>query len=214
MNRLPSSVARPLIRLTYLLPAISGVILLIYACVPHLFFLYQDVVYETLSPFQLIANTWNECSTILGADSKASAEAVFFAYTMMFFAVLFWIAVIIYTITASASAITSCIAFASPPTSKESNRAKRWMRFFCPGRVLYVVSNLILLLAAAFPHILLYFYQRQLGYFGMTLHFFGPSDLLLAAILILLQVAAFLALLPLQARVHMDMFRLYKAKKD
>jgi hypothetical protein len=53
-----------------------------------------------------------------------------------------------------------------------------------------------------------------MGYTDMSIHFFGPPDLLLAAILISLNLAAYLCLLPAQAQEHMDMFRLYKAKKD
>ncbi len=214
MNALSSPARRVLIRIAYWLPAISGLILLIYACVPHLFFIYNDTALDTLSVFELVGNTASQCGSITNGTAEGSNTAIVFAYIMTFFVILFWIAVVAYTVMALTAAITSSYAFSHAPTAKETNRAKRWMQFFCPGRVVYVIDNLVLLLAAAFPHILLYFYQTQMGYTDMSLHFFGPSDLLLAAILVTLNSISFLALLPAQAEEHMDMFRLYKAKKD
>ena len=43
MKQLPSSAARPLIRVAYLLPLIVGVLLLIWACIPHLFFIHNKL---------------------------------------------------------------------------------------------------------------------------------------------------------------------------
>jgi uncharacterized membrane protein len=80
--------------------------------------------------------------------------------------------------------------------------------------VLYVIPHLLIPLSAAFPQILLYFYRNQLGYRGMSLHFFGLSDLILAAVLMALCLIAHFALLPTQTREHMDLFRLYKSKKQ
>lgn len=214
MMALSTSTKRFLIRLAYLMPIISGSILLIYACVPHLFFVHNNVALDTLSIFDLVSNTATQCSALTGGTQSGSGEATVFAYTMLFFVTLFWLALVAYAVMALASAIASSVAFYYPPTSKQANRAKRWMQFFCIGRAVYVIDNLVLLLAAAFPHILLYFYQTQMGYVDMRLCFFALPDLLLAVILIALNLAAFLALLPIQAQEHMDMFRLYKSKKD
>ena len=214
MMALSSSAKRTLIRIAYLIPLFSGLILLIYACIPHLYFVHNNTAMDTLSVFGLVNNTFQQCSAITGGTQSGSPAATVFAYTMIFFAVLFWIALLVYAVMAITSAITSVTAFSYPPTSREANRAKRWMQFFCIGRAVYVIDNLLLLLAAAFPQILLHFYRTQMGYVDMSLHFFGPSDLLLAAILIALNLIAFLTLLPAQAEEHLDMFRLYKAKKD
>ena len=212
MKKLSAPTRRALIRTAYLMPAISGLILLIYGCIPHLFYLYENVAYDTLSTFSLMSNTFSECCGILRGTTEGSQEALLFAYAMTFFVILFWIALIAYAITAVASAVCSTYAFSHEPTAQNANRAKRWMQFFCPNRIFYVINNLLVLIPAAFPHILLYFYYNQFGYLGMSVHFFGPSDILLAAILVLLNLASFLALLPAQASEHMDMFRLYKKK--
>ncbi len=212
MKRLPSSCRRTLIRIAYLLPAISGLILLVYALIPHLYFVYENTAYETLGTFTLVSNTFAECNALLSGTTEGSAGAIFFAYGMSVFAVLFWIALALYGVTATAAAVTSVRAFSAEPTSRESNRAKRWLRFFCPNRGVYVFCNLLLLLAAAFPQILVWFYHSQLGYTDMQLHFFGPPGLVWALLSVLLSVGSFLALLPAQAEEHLDMFRLYKAK--
>lgn len=213
MKRLPSPLARAWIRIAYLLPAILGLAMLIYAFVPHLFYFYNGVPYETWSPFTLMGNTWDECQVMLDASATGSSSAYFFSLIMSVFVLLSWICAILYGIMAAASAIFSCAAFSKAPTDRFANRSKRWMQFFCPNRVLYVITNLLLLLPAAFPYLLQYFYRTQMSY-EMKLYFIGPSDLLLAGIFVALNLISFLALLPAQAREHMDMFRLYKAKKD
>ena len=212
MKALSSSTLRLLIRIAYLLPAIGGLILLIYALIPHIYFIYDGAAYETLSTFTLVGNTFSDCSALLDGTTDGSNYAAVFSYLMIFFGILFWIGIICYTVMAASAAICSCLAFSQKPTAKESNQAKRWFRFFCPNRGLYIFSNLLILLSAAFPHILLYFYHTQLGYTSMSVHFFGISDLVLAAILVLLNLVFFIALLPAQSAEHLDMYRLYKAK--
>lgn len=213
MKPLSSGTRRTLVRLSYLLPAILGVILLIVAAVPHIYFIYEGKAHDTLSTFSLVSNTLADCSAILKGATEGSNYAVVFSYAMLCFGILFWVGLISYWIMALASAICSTVAFAYPPTAKEANRTKRWFRLFCSNRVIFVLSHLPILLSAAFPQILLYFYQNQLGYRSMSLHFFGPADLLLACLCVALSLGAHFALLPAQSREHMDLFRLYKAKK-
>jgi hypothetical protein len=125
--------------------------------------------------------------------------------------VLYWVLLLGYLLTAAAAAICSARAFSLPPTAKETNRAKRWLRLVCPNRVIYVMVGLFPLLWTLFPHLLVYFYRTLLLY-DITVHFFGPSDLILAVILTAINLIPFLLLLPAQKQEHMDMFRLYKAK--
>lgn len=212
MKQLPSSVARPLIRIAYLLPMISGLAMLILACVPHVFFFYNGAPYDTQSPLALMGNTWREAQAMLTAETTGSGGAYYFALFMSVFTVLSWICIVLYAATAIAAAICSTVAFAHAPTERLSNRAKRWLQFICPGRVLYVISNLLLLLPASFPYLLQHCYRTQLGY-HMKVYFIGVSDLLLGGILVALNLVAFLALLPAQAREQMDMFRIVKQKK-
>ena len=213
MKQLPSPLARACIRIAYLLPALFGLVMLILAFVPRVFFFYNGEVYDTQSTFALMGNTWRESQTMLDASSQGSGGAYFFSLIMSVLVVLSWISIIVYASMAIASAICSTAAFSAAPTDRFSNRSKRWMHFFCPNRVLYVISNLLLLLPAAFPYFLQHFYRTQLGY-DMKPFFIGPSDLLLAGIFVILNLASFLALLPAQARERMDMYRLYKSKKE
>ena len=210
MKPLTSPLRRGLIRTVYLLPAITGLILLVYAMIPHLFFMRGELIYNTQSPFALMSTTWTECQALFDAV-EASAGAVSFSFLMSAVVILSWIFSVLYTVVAIASAICSCVAFSHRPTAKESNRAKRWMQFFCANRVLYVISLLLPLLPAAFPYILVSCYQKQL-FFDVSLYFMGPPDLLLAIVFAVLNAASFLFLLPAQSEEHMDMFRLYKSK--
>lgn len=213
MSRAPSLLRRALIRIAYLLPAIFGIVMLIVALLPHVFFFYNGAAYETQSMLSLMASTWEESRAMLDGSVNGSSAAYFFSLIMSVFVVLSWVCGILYALTAAASAVCSCIAFAYPPTHPISNRSKRWMQFFCPNRVLYVLSNLLLLLPAAFPQILQHFYRTQFAY-DMKLYFIGVNDLILAIVFVVVNVTSFLALLPAQADEHMDLFRLYKSKKD
>ena len=212
-SRLSPAARRILVRISYLLPAVFGLLLLIQAAVPHIYFVHEAEAHETLSTFSLVSNTLSYCREILSGATEASNYAVVFSYAMLAFGSLFWVALVCYWIMALSTAIASTVAFAYPPTAREANRAKRWFRLFCPNRPLYVISHLLILLSAAFPHILIYFYQNQLGYRGMTLHFFGPADLILAVIFVTVSLGAHFALLQTELRDHTSMFRLYKAKE-
>ncbi len=198
------------IRLAYLAPLITGVILMIYGLIPHIFFMMNGKAYATLSTSELMSNTWSECRALFEGES-ASAGAFMFATWMRIAVVASWICIVLYAIFCIAATVCSTVAFAYPPTSKEANRAKRWMQFFCPNRPLYLLSCLLPLFPAAFPHLLLLCYRTQLVY-DMSLHFIGLSDLLLAAILAALNIASFLLTLKDQDRGHLDLYRLYKSK--
>ena len=211
MTALSSKSRQALIRLVYFLPLISGAILFLHALIPHLYFLYNGAAYDTQSTLGLVANTWKESLGMLNGNTEGSINASYFAVTMVIFAALYWILLLSYLITSAVAAICSATAFSLPPTSREANKAKRWLRFFCPGRGLYIIVVLFPMLWTLFPHLLAYCYRVYLFY-DMSIHFFGPSDLILGMILSGITTAAYLLLLPAQREEHMDMFRLYKAK--
>jgi len=207
MKTLSSNAQRRLIRLSYLLPAISGAIMLILFLTPCMFFFYKGEAHETQSLFGLLGNTWR----VSGSLSEANVNAVWFAFVMRFFVILSYVALLGYALVAIPAAIFSTQAFALPPTHPDANQAKRWLRFFCPNRITYVLANLLPLLTALFPHILLSNYRSQLGY-AMEL-WYVPQWLplwLAVAVLTALDLVSFFALLGAQEREQMDMFRLYK----
>ena len=207
------SLLRGLIRLSYLLPSITLVALIVHFAIPHIFFLYNGEVYETMNSFTLMGNTWSECRTMTDTATEGSTEALYFSYVMSFFVILSWVAIVLFAVLAITSAVCSLRAFAHVPTDREANRAKRWMQFFCPNRVLYVLTCMLLLIPASFALILEACYRKFFLY-EIEVLFIGPSEYLTVAIGVVLCVGAFLALLPAQSRLHMDMYRLYKAKKD
>ncbi len=209
MNHLSSTAQRRLIRIAYLLPAISGAIMLSLFAIPNMFFLFQGEAHETWSLLGLLGNTWKVCSEL----SEVSVNAFWFSIVMRFFVVLSFLAIVGYLLTAIPAAICSSMAFSLPPTHPEANHAKRWMQFFCPNRIVYAISNLFPLVAALFPHVLLSNYRAQLGY-SMQL-WYVPQWLplwLVVAVLIAINLGGFFALLGAQSREQMDMFRLYKKK--
>lgn len=208
-----NSVLRVLIRLAYWMPLITLAVLLIHFAIPHIFFLYNEEIYETMNTFTLMGNTWTECRAMTDAATNGSSEALTFSYVMTFFVILSWVSIALFAVLAIASAVCSSRAFAYAPTDREANRAKRWMQFFCPNRFLYALTCLLPLIPASFALILEACY-RKFFFYDVEVLFIGPAELLTVAICVVLCVASFLTLLPAQSRLHMDMYRLYKAKKD
>ncbi len=210
MKPLSPNARRILIRLAYLSPVVCGALLFVYACIPHLFFVWNGAAHDTLSPLALVSRTWTECRA-LGDAAVASGGAVIFSFVMTVAVVVFWICLVLYALYAVAACVCSIRAFALSPTDAQANRAKRWMQFFCPNRPLFVLTGLLPIMCAAFPHILLACYRSYLFY-DVSLGFIGIPDLILAVILCLSSLALYFLTLRTQAEEHMDMFRLYKAK--
>ena len=213
MNRIPPQTRRVLIRLSYWMPAITLLCTVGYALIPHLYFLFEGRAHETVSVFDLIVNTARECRTMLGGNVEGSPSAVYFAAIMYACVILSWISLILYAPYAVASAVCSTVAFAYPPTDPRANRAKRWMQFLCPNRTLFVLAQLLPLVICAFPTVLLAQYRNLLWY-EMSLHTLGPSDLVIGGVTVAIGIALALLTLPMQSSEHMDLYRLYKAKKD
>lgn len=211
MKQLKSSIARPLIKWAYLMPALTCLVTLLWACIPHLYFLYGGAAYETMSPFHLLGNAWEQSQRFLGEDRTVLANELFFAYAMIASVVIGWLAILWHALTSFSTAACALYAFSKEPTDKRSNVAKRLLQFVCPNRPCYVIFNLLPLVLAAFPYFLTYCYRENL-WMDMTVCYFGPPDLLLSGILVLLSLASYLLTLKAQAREHLDMFRLYKGK--
>ncbi|MBQ1229517.1 MAG: hypothetical protein IIW36_01025 [Clostridia bacterium] len=206
-----SSLSRFGIRLAYLMPLVTFLLLVIYGLIPHLYFIYQDVAYETMSLFTMVGNTWRECRATL-SESGGSASAVLFSYTMTAATVLFWGTLILHGIFSFASAICSVYAFSRIPTDRLTNRAKRILQLICPNRAFFVIGGLLPLLYATFPLLLRHCYREQMS-MSISIHATtGVMDPIPAILLVLLGTSLFLATLPLQKREHLDLFRLYKQK--
>ena len=210
--KLSSNARRTLIRVVYLLPLIVGLICLLLAFIPHLWFNYGGEVQKTMSPMELLTNTWSICNNALDAEA-AEADTVLFSQTMLFFCVLVWISVILYAIYAVMVAIFSIRAFSAPPTHRTANRSKRWLHLLCPNAVCYVLFGLLPIFPSFFPYILSHFYHTRL-WMDMKVFFFGPPDPVWAIFLVLLLELSFLLTRAIQAKEYMDLFRLYKKKPE
>lgn len=208
-----TSTTKAFIRISYLLPAVCGLGLLIYACLPHLFFVLAGEAHEDMSFFQLLSNTWRECGAMIDGATKGSANATFFSYVMRFFVILSWVCILLFASAALPAAVCSCVAFAYPPTNPCANRAKRWFRFFCPNRPLYVLANLAPLFPACFVYVLLSNYRKYLG-LDVSVFYYGPPAWVITLIAAALSLVPFCLLIPAQNRAHMNLFQLYKSKKQ
>ncbi|MBE6628974.1 MAG: hypothetical protein E7629_08620 [Ruminococcaceae bacterium] len=197
-------------RAVYLMPLVVGVLLLALALIPHLFFVYDGEIHETMSPIALVNNTWEVCKGLLDSTSD-NPYAVFFSYIMTFFVILFWILAAAYAVFALVVGICSLRAFSASPTDRVSNRAKRWMHLLCPNRVCYAIFGLLPIFPSFFPYILTHFYYTRLGA-KMHVFFIGLPDPVYAIGLVLILELGFFLTLHMQARSHTDMFRLYKKK--
>ncbi len=211
MSRLPRGVRRALCGAAYLLPLILGILLLVYAATPHLWFVYDHVAHETMSTAGLKQNALETCQPILDAPDKASLPDRNFAYAVKVSAVAYDVSVWLYTFIMALTALCTAVAFLLPPTHRYANRAKRILRFVCPNRICWLLTHLLLILPALFPHLLVLWYSQFQG-ISMRVHFDPFADWIVALLCAVLCAALYILTLPWQAEEHLDMFRIYKPK--
>lgn len=199
-----------LIRISYLLPLLTMVLLWIHCLIPHLFFLYDGEAYETMSLFRLLSNTWTQCQAILDSGTASDAyQAILFSYWMIFAVIVSWAVLCVHLVVASVVAVTSHIAFSHEPTAKESNVAKRVLHLICPNRICFWIGNLLPILPALFPYWLSNAYRHFL-FMDMKVCSIGPFEWLWIAVAIFAETVLSVSLFSVQKNMHMDLFRLYK----
>ena len=209
MSNLSVRTRRILIQLCYLLPALFGILLLIYAAVPHLWFVYNKEAYSTMDLFELQGNAWEFYEQIQAGKIESTSAVVWFEQLLPVVSALFWILPVIYAFFALAITVCSLVAFSYEPTTRIANRTKRILHLICPNRITYLLFPLLPLFSALLPQLLLWLYQWQ----GMNirLYTFFVADWVLVLVFALLNAVAFILLLPLQSESRMDMFRIYKS---
>ena len=200
---------RALIHLCYLLPLLFGIALLIYAAVPHLWFVYNGDAYSTMNLFELQGNAWEFYEQIKSGTIESTSAVTWFEQLLPVVSALFWILPILYGVVVVLITVCSLVAFSFEPTTRIANRTKRILHLVCPNRVSYLLFPLLPLFSSLFPQLLLCLYRLQ----GMSirLYTFFLADWILVLIFAVLNAAAFILLLPLQNEAHMDMFRIYKS---
>ena len=212
MNALPSKPTRALIRIAYFLPLLIAVLLLVFAILPHLFYFYEGDPKQSKGLFELMSDAWDFSFKQLDGTIESTPDTMYFPYLMIFSVALSYVCVFLYALAAIPSAICSLIAFTFPPTSKTSNKAKRWLHLFCPNRTTFAIFQLLPIFPACFPLIL---ERCQRTMFALDLHIYydlNLPDWVIVSIAVCIPLILWLALLPAQDREHMDMFRLYKSK--
>ena len=209
MSRMFVKGRRALIHLCYLLPLLFGIALLIYAAVPHLWFVYNGDAYSTMNLFELQGNAWEFYEQIKSGTIESTSAVTWFEQLLPVVSALFWILPILYGVVVVLITVCSLVAFSFEPTTRIANRTKRILHLVCPNRVSYLLFPLLPLFSSLFPQLLLCLYRLQ----GMSirLYTFFLADWILVLIFAVLNAAAFILLLPLQNEAHMDMFRIYKS---
>ena len=194
--------------LVYLLPLICGLILLIWAAIPHLFFVYGADVKETISVFELMESTQEQCRLMLDGQAQGSTSALYFSYAMLAAVFLSRVAILAHLIASVTSFACACVAFSYPADHSVANRAKRWMRFFCFNPGTFTISCLLCCLPFYLPLLLNGFYQNWFFY-DMSLHYFGIPSWIAATVLALGSAVAFVATRHIQREEKMDLFSFY-----
>ena len=209
MSRLTSRKQRTLIHLCYFLPALLGVCLLIYAIIPHLWFVYDGKAYSTMNLFQLQSNAWDFYEQIEAGQVESNAAVRWFEQLLPIVSALFWILPILYGVLSVMIAVCAMIAFSFDPTTRIANRTKRILYMVCPNRVTYLLLPLLPLFSSLFPQLLLWLYRYQ----GMNirLHYYFVADWILVLIFAVINAVVFILLLPMQSESHLDLFRIYKS---
>ena len=215
-RRLPSldreRLTRALIVAVYLLPAVTALITLLLFARPRFYFLYLGIEHEPMSLFTLLKNTWESCQVTLRADN-ALYEYFMFSRTMIAYSIAFWTLLVAYLFFAFYSATCACVALSNKPTSTLSNHAKKLFVFACFNRPVYIIFQIMPIILALFPRVLLSQYHSKLGML-MTLSYHGLSTPLILFFLVSLSSLAFLLSLSSQRSLHLDMFRFYKRRGD
>ncbi len=210
MSSLSHRSCRFLAHLCYFLPALFGIALLVYAAVPHIWFVYNGEAYSTMNLFELQNNAWDFYDQIQAGLVRRSEAVNWFEQLLPVVSALFWVLPIVYGSVSVLIAVCAIVAFSFEPTSRVANRTKRILQLVCPGRVTYLLMPLLPLFSALFPQLLLWLYRWQ----GMNirLYTFFLADWILVLLFAVLNAVVFILLLPMQSESHLDMFRIYKAK--
>ena len=202
-----------MIRLAYLMPLISGIILLILGFVPHLFYRLNNDVYSTLSPFQLLGNTYEQATRfVTGTASGTTADFYFFIVMLAFWAIctlcialyaifVIWTTVMLFSVWMPQSS----------PTVR-GNKLKRAYRIFVPNRGFFVFYQILPIAPALFPHLFQLFCKKMLGQ-TMKVYYYGIPDWIVVAILTTAAITLFLTTLSAQKENKMDLFRIYKTNE-
>ncbi len=194
----------------YLFPALSLLVQLILWSVPRLFFISEGKAMDTQSLFGFLERTLETCTATLTASNQ-SAETLSVARTMQILTILGIVFAVVYALFAIASAALWMLSSALSPDAPLSRAARRGYRFFCANSIVYAVYCFLPVLAASTPFWMLDFYKNTF-WMDVSLHFYGPSELLLSCLLAVIPAILMPLTVKDQRRRACGLF--YRSKKD
>lgn len=203
---------RKLVPTVYFLPAVVGILTLILFAVPRFGFVFLGEEHEFMSLFTLLESTWESCQAAL-RSTDVYYETIMFSRTMIAYSIAFWVLLVAYLFFVLWSCACAAVAFANKPTSDLANQAKKLFVFACFNRPVYVAFQLMPVLLAFFPRILLSQYKSKLGMI-MTVSYQGLSTPVILLLAVTLSALVFLLSLSAQRTLHLDMFRFYKRRSS
>ena len=203
-----SASVRFLLNLIFWIPLLLGITFLVYAAVPHLWFVNEGAAHETMSLFRLVGNTWKSC----GEAVSGSVSQTVFCWVMRFAVILFWGLLGVYFAVVLLGAFCSLIAFSYDPHSVSANRAKKVLYLLCPNRVCFCITLCLPLLCGLFPQVLMLMYRVCLS-FSPRMYASPMADWVVALAVALLSLGGFLGTRSLQERTKLDLFCLYRKER-
>lgn len=203
-----------LIRLAYLLPILCGAVLLLLACIPHLFYLADGTTRNTMSLFELMGNTYKSGTTFLSGTVQGTTADLYFYFVIL---TLFWVSItcmVLYGLFCVATALMTCFVWTPMRTPTElENKLKRAYRILVPNRGFFVFFQILPLIPSLFPYFFGLFANRMLGQ-NMRVYYLGIPDFVIVLALAAMSLTLFFVTLSDQKHNKTDLFRIFKIEKD
>ena len=199
-----------LARLSYLLPLLSGALLLIPAFVPHIFFYRGKSLSATIGLFDLLGYLRAGAANVLHASETVAPSIYRSALLASILTAVSWFLIVWYAIFAILSAVVGVWSACGVP-SASLNTAKRVYRIVVPNRVFYGIFCFLPILPALMP----YCYERFLSTTlseTVRVYFYGAPDWVFALIGGVLCAVPFFLSLRAQKEQKIDLFRIYRVQ--
>ncbi len=200
-----------LVRISYLMPLLCGIVMLTLAALPRFFYTLNGDPQSDISLFWLLSNTYSNCTAFLGSTKERLPSEFYFSLTAFAFCLLSWLCVALYALFAGFTAILMAFTWRAE-TSPLVNTLKRAYRILVPNRGFYTVFCLLPILPACFPYLLQGFYASFME-LRTPVYYYGIPDVVPVAILAAGTITLFFLSLSAQKTMRMDLFRLYKTEK-
>ena len=154
---------KAIIYLRYILPACFAVLTVVAAFIPSVAFTLEMNALKTRSVAAIMSDAWKQCRHYLsGASSmQGDATAAFSVWVTVGIIVTVLIAAAILIVSVWA-AVLSVRVIRLPSDDKSALEARRLLCRVFPSKVWLLVTNLLIILPAAFPNYLAIIYTRVL----------------------------------------------------